>query len=516
MKTQKIKIVRQGNCKVRKCSFFSIFQIKIAIVAIILNVILFLLFACSQKSSWKINNPQENQQIEVRDVQINIKEIAEIPVPPEPEDVEIEQEIEIVRPDTTVEDTEIVVENVAVDAPTSDIVMPTILKVKPTNSALIMPSLFRMRSGSGRKACLKRYGGSVRKIYYRRLPVYGQPPVSNDKYSSSFSNIFRMTTENPLSTVSIDVDTASYSNTRRYLKDGLLPPSAAVRVEDFINYFKYDYPEPESGENFSLTAECAPCPWNTDNQLLLIGLKGREMIKEKKKVSSNYVFLIDVSGSMSSHNKLPLLKRSLNLMIDKLSKNDRIAIVTYASNTRVLMDAVSGKNKISIRKAVDSLSAGGCTYGESGIKLAYRVAEENFIKGGNNRVILATDGDFNVGVTDNKELKELVIKKKKSGVFLTVIGMGSGNLNDSMMETISNHGNGNYFYIDSFKEARKVFTTDLDKNLFTIAKDVKIQVEFNPVFVAEYRLIGYENRVMKKRTSITIKKMQERSVADIL
>ena len=376
--------------------------------------------------------------------------------------------------------------------------MPTILSVKPTNSALIMPAIFGSRSRSGRQACLKRYGGSARKVYYRRLASYGRPPISNDKYSSSSSNVFRMTTEKPLSTVSIDVDTASYSNVRRYLKDGLRPPVDAVRVEDFINYFKYNYPEPESGEIFSMTAECAPCPWNTDNKLLLIGLKGREMIKDKKKVSSNYVFLIDISGSMSSQNKLPLLKRSLNLMIDNLSKNDRIAIVTYASNTRILMDAVSGKDKKSIRETVDTLSAGGCTYGESGIKLAYRVAEKNFIKGGNNRVILATDGDFNVGVTNNEELKQLVIKKKQSGVFLTVIGMGAGNLNDAMMETISNHGNGNYFYIDSFKEARKVFTTDLDKNLFTIAKDVKIQIEFNPAFVAEYRLIGYENRVMKK------------------
>ena len=323
-----------------------------------------------------------------------------------------------------------------------------------------------------------------------------QETYNTEEYALIDENEFKKTTDEPLSTFSIDVDNASYTNVRRYINEGQKPPIDAVRSEEFLNYFKYDYPEPVDTVPFSVSFETAPAFWNKDNMILQIGIKGKEIPKQLAK-ANNIVFLIDVSGSMSSSDKLELIKNSLKHMVNQMSEMDKISIVTYAGYESVALNAANGDDKDSILKVINGLGSGGSTNGHAGIEKAYEIALKNFIDDGNNRVILATDGDFNVGVSSTSDLTRLIEKKKEEGVFLTVVGVGTGNLKDSRMESIADHGNGNYFYLDSEKEGEKVFGDDLLSNIYTIAKDVKIQVEFNPRKVQAYRLIGYENRALE-------------------
>jgi Ca-activated chloride channel family protein len=319
---------------------------------------------------------------------------------------------------------------------------------------------------------------------------------NTEAYKHIDENPFFEVARAPLSTFSIDVDTASYSNTRRFLRDGQLPPKDAVRIEELINYFSYDYPQPAGGAPFSITSEVAACPWNPKHRLVHIGLQGRRMHKEDLP-PANLVFLLDVSGSMNSPDKLPLVKSSLRMLAEQLSARDRISIVVYAGSSGLVLPSTPGDHRGEILAALDALEAGGSTNGGEGIQLAYRVAAENFIRGGINRVILATDGDFNVGTTSEGELVRLIEEKRKSGVFLSVLGFGTGNVKDATMETLADKGNGNYAYIDELQEARKVLGDQLGATIATIAKDVKIQVEFNPRQAAAYRLIGYENRLLR-------------------
>lgn len=323
------------------------------------------------------------------------------------------------------------------------------------------------------------------------------PRHNTEAYDSIIENPFQLVTQNPLSTFSIDVDTASYANVRRFLNQNTLPPPGAVRIEELVNYFRYDYAGPEGDAPFATHAEVAECPWQPEHRLVRIGLKGREIEKEARP-PSNLVFLLDVSGSMRSQNKLPLVKQGMRMLIEQLSENDRVAIVVYAGASGLVLDSMPGDQKESILASIDRLEAGGSTNGASGIQLAYQTAVANFLDEGTNRVILATDGDFNVGTTDQSQLVELIEEKAKSGVFLTVLGFGMGNLKDSTLEKLADKGNGNYAYIDSEREARKVLVEELSGTLITIAKDVKIQIEFNPAKVAAYRLIGYENRLLAK------------------
>lgn len=323
-------------------------------------------------------------------------------------------------------------------------------------------------------------------------------PTAGERYAEIDENPFLDARRAPLSTFSIDVDTASYSNVRRFLKDGQLPPKDAVRIEELVNYFEYDYPQPVGDTPFSVSTEAAVCPWNTKHKIVQIGLQGKKVSLDNTP-PANLVFLLDVSGSMNSPDKLPLLKDGLKMMINQLKPQDRVAIAVYAGSSGLVLPSTSISYKGEILGALDRLEAGGSTNGGAGINLAYTVAENNFIPGGNNRVILATDGDFNVGTTSDDALVNLIEQKRKSGVFLSVLGFGTGNLNDSMMEKLSNKGNGNYAYIDSRDEARKALGEQVAGTLLTIAKDVKIQVEFNPALVAGYRLIGYENRLLADR-----------------
>jgi Ca-activated chloride channel family protein len=316
-------------------------------------------------------------------------------------------------------------------------------------------------------------------------------------YRSVDENPFLAVTENPLSTFSIDVDTASYSNIRRFLTVGQLPPPDAVRIEEMVNYFDYDYPAPVGDAPFSTDVEVVDCPWNPKHRLARIGIKGRE-IQRGENAGSNLVFLIDVSGSMNDPSKLPLLKSALVLLVEQLTSRDQVSIVVYAGSSGLVLPSTSGDAKTEILDALDRLRAGGSTNGGAGLQLAYRVARENFIPGGVNRVILATDGDFNVGVTSHGALLRSIEKDAKEGIFLTALGFGYGNYQDDRLEHLADKGNGNYAYIDRLKEARKVLVEELSGTLFTIAKDVKIQVEFNPREVGAYRLIGYENRMLKK------------------
>ena len=322
-------------------------------------------------------------------------------------------------------------------------------------------------------------------------------PWNTESYAFIVENEFRDALDHPFSTFSVDVDAASYSNVRRFVESGELPPADAVRIEEFINYFTYDYPDPKGDDPFSITTEAVSCPWNADHRLVRVGLQGVRANLENLP-PSNLVFLCDVSGSMRPSNKLPLLKNSFALLVDKLRAEDRVAIVVYAGSAGLVLPSTPGDQKETIHAALARLEAGGSTAGGAGIKLAYQVAEDNFIKDGNNRVILATDGDFNVGASSDAEMGRLIEEKRESGVFLTMLGFGEANLKDSKMETIADKGNGNYFYIDSIFEGRRVFVGGLASNLFTIAKDVKIQVEFNPAKVKTYRLIGYENRILNK------------------
>jgi secreted protein with Ig-like and vWFA domain len=318
---------------------------------------------------------------------------------------------------------------------------------------------------------------------------------SGERYEPIYENPFKYVMGEPLSTFSIDVDKAGYSNMRRYLNAGALPPRNAVKIEEMVNYFDYQYENPTGDHPFAIHTESHVCPWNNNNQLLKVGLKGKDL-EATTMEPSNLVFLIDVSGSMMDDNKLPLLKAGFKLLVDQLREQDRVSIVVYAGSSGLVLEPTAGSNKDRIMQALDRLEAGGSTAGGAGIELAYNVALEQFKKDGNNRVILATDGDFNIGASSDEAMVALIEEKRKSGVFLSVLGFGTGNLQDSKMEKLADNGNGNYSYIDNMMEAKKVFVTELGGTLYTIAKDVKLQLEFNPAQVSHYRLIGYENRVM--------------------
>ena len=324
------------------------------------------------------------------------------------------------------------------------------------------------------------------------------PSEDDESYDKIDENGWTETRDKPLSTFSVDVDAASYANVRRFLTQGQLPPVDAVRVEELINYFDYDYPNPRGREPFSIVTEVADAPWNPSHKLVHIGLQGRRIPVENLP-ASNLVFLIDVSGSMNQPDKLPLLKASFRMLVDQLRHQDRVAIVVYAGSAGLVLDSTPGSDRETILCAIDRLEAGGSTAGGAGLRLAYRVAQENFLRNGNNRIILATDGDFNVGVSSDGEMIRLIEDKRRSGVFLTVLGFGQGNLKDSKMEKIADHGNGHYAYIDDIMEAEKVLVSEMGASLLTIAKDVKLQIEFNPARVSSYRLIGYENRLLRDR-----------------
>lgn len=326
---------------------------------------------------------------------------------------------------------------------------------------------------------------------------YMQPREEREQYGTIIENPIKLVAEAPVSTFSIDVDTGSYSNVRRMLNEGRLPPSDAVRVEEMINYFPYAYALPKGDAPFAVHTEMAPAPWNTNKTLLRIGIKGQDIAKASLP-PANLVFLVDVSGSMESAERLPLLKSSLKFLVNQLRPQDRVSLVTYASGTQVVLEPTSGAQKSRIIAALDNLRAGGSTSGAAGINLAYSMAEQSFIKGGINRIFLATDGDFNVGITNFDQLKNMVEEKRKNGVSLSTLGFGVGNYNEKLMEQIADAGNGNYSYIDTLNEGQKVLVDEMTSTLATIAKDVKIQIEFNPNVVSEYRLIGYENRMLQR------------------
>jgi Ca-activated chloride channel family protein len=334
-------------------------------------------------------------------------------------------------------------------------------------------------------------------IMPQNVAVSGEAPpdFNTEEYDRIYENEFLDALSNPLSTVSIDVDTASYSNARRFINDSMLPPADAVRIEEFINYFNYDYPQPADEHPFSANVEVSEAPWNRDHQLVHIGLQGLDVPKEELP-PSNLVFLLDVSGSMNEPNKLPLVKRGFQLLVDQMGERDSVAVVVYAGAAGLVLPSTNGINKAAILEALENLEAGGSTAGGEGIQLAYQVAAENFIEEGNNRVILATDGDFNIGPSSDAELIRLIEEKREEGIFLTVLGFGTGNYKDSKMEQLADKGNGNYAYLDSIREANRVLVSEMAGTLLTIAKDVKIQIEFNPAKVAAYRLIGYENRLL--------------------
>ncbi len=350
--------------------------------------------------------------------------------------------------------------------------------------------------GNQSKAAESSVAGGVASPGYYDMDV-PYVPYNTESYDVINEHIFKDVINNPLSTFSIDVDRASYSNIRRFLNMNTMPYQDAVRIEEMINYFDYDYPQPVNGDPFSVTLEAGECPWNTNHQLVMIGIQGEDLSAEEIP-PANLVFLLDVSGSMDDPNKLPLLKQAFKLLVNNLRSEDRVAMVVYAGAAGLVLESTPGDDKTKIVAALDMLVAGGSTAGGEGIKLAYKIAKENFIPGGNNRVILATDGDFNIGASSNAEMTRLIENKRDQGVFLSILGFGMGNYKDSKMETMSNAGNGNYAYIDNIMEAKKVFGEELWGTLYTIAKDVKIQVEFNPAMVKGYRLIGYENRMLNK------------------
>lgn len=325
------------------------------------------------------------------------------------------------------------------------------------------------------------------------LPSENKAYHNTEEYATIHENGFKTVLDKPLSTFSIDVDAASYSNMRRFINNGQLPPKDAVRIEEMINYFGYNYKNPTGKDPFSINTELSRAPWNEEHLIVQVGLQGRK-IEMDNLPASNIVFLIDVSGSMSAPNKLPLLRSAFKLLANELRPQDKVSIVVYAGAAGLVLPPTDGNDKKSMMEALDRLNAGGSTAGGAGIKLAYKTAMENFVDGGNNRIVLATDGDFNIGASSNAEMERMIEEKRKSGVFLTVLGFGMGNYKDSKMETLADKGNGNYAYIDNMKEAKKVLVNEFGSTLFTIAKDVKIQVEFNPSIVQAYRLIGYENR----------------------
>lgn len=348
-------------------------------------------------------------------------------------------------------------------------------------------------------------GGTTTAVPNAPQPFYSQdslnnstapePNLSTEEYDTIDDNPFKMVKNDPLSTFSIDVDTASYSNLRRFINEGRVPPKDAVRIEELINYFTYDYPQPEGDRPFSITTEISDAPWNQKHKLVRVGLQGKKIVTEDLP-PNNLVFLLDVSGSMNYANKLPLIKSAFRLLVDELTEKDTVSIVVYAGAAGLVLPPTSGNEKDKILAAIEQLDAGGSTAGGEGIKLAYELAKRFYKSSGNNRVILATDGDFNVGLSSDAELVRLIEKYRDEQIFLTVLGFGTGNFKDSKMEQLADKGNGNYAYIDSLLEAKKVLVTEMGATLLTIAKDVKIQVEFNPAKIQAYRLIGYENRLL--------------------
>ncbi len=334
--------------------------------------------------------------------------------------------------------------------------------------------------------------GFVKVNNYKAL---NEPVTGSESYAKIDENGFKLAQTNPLSTFSADVDRASYSNIRRFINNGQKPPVDAVRIEEMVNYFHYNYPEPKSGHPIEIYSEISVCPWQSKHKLLHIGMQGKK-IADESLPPSNLVFLLDVSGSMSSSNKLPLLKDALKLLTNNLRENDRVAIVVYAGAAGLVLPSTFGYHKEKIIEALDKLTSGGSTAGGAGIKLAYKIAKENYVHNGNNRVILATDGDFNVGASSDADMEKLVEERRNDGIFLTCLGFGMGNYKDSKMETLADKGNGNYAYIDNIDEAKKTLVTEFGGTMYTIAKDVKLQVEFNPAKVKAYRLVGYENRML--------------------
>ncbi len=333
-------------------------------------------------------------------------------------------------------------------------------------------------------------------LYYP-APQYG----CGENYQAVIENAFTDAVTNPLSTFGADIDTASYSNLRRMINDGYRIsdiPAGSIRTEELVNYFNYNYRKPGHGDAFAVNASIIDCPWNRETKLVNLGIKARDL-EDVDRISSNIVFLVDVSGSMKSYDKLPLLQMGLDMLVDDLDADDRVSIVTYASSSDIVIAGVPGNEHTKIKRAINALTASGSTNGGDGIRTAYKLAQKYFIKGGNNRVIMATDGDLNVGITSEDELEELISDKKEGGVFLSVLGFGTGNYNEVTLETLADKGNGNYSYIDCLSEAKKVLIDEFHSTLFTVAKDVKFQVEFNPRYVSEYRLVGYENRQMAAR-----------------
>jgi Ca-activated chloride channel homolog len=368
------------------------------------------------------------------------------------------------------------------------------------NAEAVLDEVIVMGYGSTRKSIEKK----DRHIKPSALPKGGHPMLyapstpqhNTENYAHIEENRFHRVSQEPLSTFSIDVDAASYSNLRRFINDGQAPPADAVRIEEMINYFDYDYPEPSGEHPLSITAELGACPWEPKHQLLHLGLQGWHIPAEKLP-KANLVFLVDVSGSMDAPNKLALVQSSLKLLIEQLRPEDRVAMVVYAGAAGVVLESTAGSQKTKIREAIDELQAGGSTAGGEGIKLAYKIAQQNLVKGGNNRVILCTDGDFNVGISSDGDLVRMIEEERKSGVFLTVLGYGMGNYQDNKMQQLADKGNGNHAYIDNLDEARKTLVHEFGGTMYTIAKDVKLQLEFNPSQVAGYRLVGYENRVLE-------------------
>ncbi len=344
------------------------------------------------------------------------------------------------------------------------------------------------------KKMMVRGGTSVSAPMFTNDQEY-YPRFNTENYASIHENGYKKVLDQPLSTFSVDVDRASYANVRRFINGGSLPPIDAVRIEEMINYFNYDYAGPEGDDPFSVYTELGNCPWNHSHQLLHVGLKGKSIEKENLP-PSNLVFLIDVSGSMNSENKLGLLKSSFQMLVNELRAVDKVSIVVYAGAAGLVLEPTPGDRKEKILEAIEKLQAGGSTAGGAGLRLAYKIANENLIPKGNNRIILASDGDFNVGVSSNAEMERLVEEEREKGIFITVLGFGMGNYKDDRMEILANKGNGNYAYIDNIQEARKEMISEFGGTLFTIAKDVKFQLEFNPARVAAYRLIGYENRML--------------------
>jgi Ca-activated chloride channel family protein len=342
-------------------------------------------------------------------------------------------------------------------------------------------------------------GGAPGGVAYGNASVMSvPPPPPQPEYAKFADHSFVATKDEKVTTFAIDVDRASYSNVRRFLTANQTPPADAVRIEEMVNYFTYGYPQPSGPHPFSITADVASCPWNTSNRLLRIGIQGRNL-DQWKMAPNNLVFLLDVSGSMSPPQRLPLIKSAFQILVDQMRPQDTIAIVVYAGAAGLVLPSTSGADKPAIRAALERLQAGGSTAGGQGIELAYKTAQEHFIKGGNNRVILATDGDFNVGISSLEDIQKLIEEKRRSGIFLTTLGVGDDNYRDTVLELLADKGNGNYSYLDSINEAKKVFGTELTGTLVTIAKDVKIQLEFDPATVASYRQIGYENRALANK-----------------